>query len=190
MKITRENTACLVVDYQEKLMPIIAERKELVKNSVKLLKGLRALGVPMMITGQYTKGLGLNIPEIFEAVGTEEYVDKLTFSCYQCPKVQEFLEHRPENTAENPGGKNQFILICGIETHICTLQTAIDLAEAGYTPVFVVDCLSSRDLKNKEVALMRAQQGGVLLTTSESILFELLEKSGTDVFKEISRLVK
>ena len=70
MRILAENTSCLVIDYQERIMPAMAKKKELLTNSVRLLKGLKILGVPMTITGQYTKGLGLNVPEIFEAAGT------------------------------------------------------------------------------------------------------------------------
>ena len=80
--------------------------------------------------------------------------------------------------------------MCGIEAHVCVLQTAIDLKEAGYTPILVTDCISSRKAGDKEIALIRAQQEGVLLSTSEALLFELTRRAGTDVFKQISRLVK
>ncbi len=179
MRILPEDTSCLVIDYQEKIVPAMARWEELIANSEKLLRGLRILGIPMTITGQYTKGLGLNLPEIFAAAGTEEYMDKLTFSSYEVPEVQAFLEDR-----------GKYVLLCGIEAHVCVLQTAIDLKEAGYTPILVADCISSRKQSDKEIALIRAQQEGILLTTSEAILFELTRKAGTDVFKQISKLVK
>lgn len=179
MRIRKEDTSCLVIDYQERLVPAMAGREELIANSVKLLEGLRALEIPMTITGQYTKGLGLNLKEIFQAAGTEEYLDKMTFSSYEIPEVQDALKSR---------GKN--VILCGIEAHVCVLQTAIDLKEAGYQPILVADCISSRKERDKEIALLRAQQEGIILTTSESILFELTKEAGTAVFKQISRLVK
>lgn len=179
MRILAENTSCLVIDYQERLLPAMANKEELLANSVKLLTGLRILGIPMTITGQYTKGLGLNVPEIFEAVGTEEYIDKITFSSYEAEEVQKSLGENVKN-----------VILCGIESHVCVLQTAIDLKAAGYQPVLVVDCISSRKEKDMEIALLRAQQEGVLLTTSEAILFELTRAAGTDTFKQISKLVK
>lgn len=179
MRILAENTSCLVIDYQEKILPAMANKEELLANSVKLLTGLRILGIPMTITGQYTKGLGLNVSEIFEAAGTEEYIDKLTFSSYEVEAVQQAIGEQIKN-----------VILCGIEAHVCVLQTAIDLKAAGYQPVLVVDCISSRKEKDMEIALLRAQQEGILLTTSEAILFELTRAAGTDTFKQISKLVK
>lgn len=179
MRILAENTQCLVIDYQEKIVPAMANKEELLKNSVKLLRGLKILEIPMLITGQYTKGLGLNVPEIFEAVQTDAYIDKMTFSSYEEPEVQKALCK-----------ERNVVLICGIEAHVCVLQTAIDLKEAGYQPVLVTDCISSRKESDMEIALLRAKQEGILLTTSEAILFELTRRAGTDVFKQISKLVK
>ncbi len=203
MRISVEDTSCLVIDYQERIVPAMTKSEELIANSVKLLEGLRILGVPMIITGQYTKGLGLNLPEIFVAAGIEEYIDKLTFSSYEVPEVQNFLHHRMQEasgvlcadgtssaTIAQADGKGKNVLLCGIEAHVCVLQTAIDLKEAGFTPILVTDCISSRKAGDKEIALIRARQEGVLLTTSEAILFELTRKAGTDVFKQISKLVK
>lgn len=178
MRILAEDTTCIIVDYQEKILPTIAKKEELIETSVKLLKGLNILGVPMHITGQYTKGLGLNIPKICEAAGTEEYTDKLVFSCAQVKEVQEAIK----------GKKN--VIVCGIEAHVCVLQTVIDLIEMGYQPVVVEDCVSSRNLNDKKIAMKRMQAEGAIITTYESLLFELLGKAGTDTFKQISKLVK
>lgn len=184
MRLTVRNAACLVVDYQEKIVPAMANRDELIRNSVRFLTGLRLLGVPTTITGQYTKGLGLNLPEIFEAVGTTCYIDKMTFSAYGNEEVRQALGGGAEHADRT------CVLVCGIEAHVCVLQTCLDLKEAGYQPVLVTDCISSRRENDKEIALIRAQQEGVLLTTSEAALFELTERAGSPVFKEISRLVK
>ncbi len=168
----------MIVDYQEKLVPAKSKKEVLVEISLRLIKGCKALGVPMYITGQYTKGLGLNLPEIFEAAGTEEYFDKLSFSSYELPQVQEALK-----------GKKT-VLLCGMEAHVCVLQTALDLKEAGFVPVLVTDCISSRKEKDKEGAIYRALGEGILLTTYEAVLFELTKRAGTDGFKTISKLVK
>ena len=179
MRILLENTSCLVIDYQEKIVPAMAEKEVLLENSTKLLKGLSILGVPMVITSQYTKGLGMNLPEIFEGAGTQEYFDKISFSAFDVPEVKGKLQER---------GKT--VIVCGIEAHVCVLQTVIDLLEDGYQPVLVTDCISSRDKQNVEIAIERAKQEGALLTTSESVLFELLRSAGHEKFKEISKLVK
>ena len=170
MRILAENTSCIVIDYQEKILPAMSGREELVANSAALLKGLNLLEIPMVLTTQYAKGLGNNIPEICEAIGSDVAYDKTTFS------------------AMDKERKN--VLICGIEAHICVLQTAIDLKAAGYQPVIVADCVSSRKELDKELGLKRAEQEGILITSKEAILFELTRKAGGPVFKQISALIK
>lgn len=180
MRILKEDTIALAVDFQEKLMPVMACAEELEARTNILLKGLRTLEVPTLFTQQYTKGIGMTVPSLFEAAGTKEYFDKITFSCWDDEAIR--------NAVEASGKKN--VIICGIESHICVLQTCMDLKEAGYTPILVVDCMSSRKESDKEIAILRAQQEGILLTTTEAILFELTRKAGNPTFKEISRLIK
>lgn len=179
MRILAEETSCIIVDYQEKILPVMSNKEQLLENSIKLIKGLKILNIPMLITGQYTKGLGLNVDEIFEAAGTNQYIDKLTFSSYENSELQKQIDKNRKN-----------VIVCGIEAHVCVLQTLLDLKSAGYQPVLVTDCISSRNESDKEIALIRAQQEGIWLTTSESILFELTRAAGTDTFKQISKLVK
>ena len=180
MRILAENTVALVVDFQEKLMPVMAEKETLEMRTGILLKGLKTLDIPTIVTQQYTRGIGMTIPSIAEAEGSGEYFDKITFSCFEDANIR--------NAVEQSGRK--LVIVCGIEEHICVLQTCIDLKAAGYQPILVMDCISSRKLSDKEGALLRAQQEGILLTTSEAILFELTRKAGSPVFKEISRLIK
>lgn len=180
MRILPEETCCVVVDYQEKFMPVIAEREQLIANSVKLLEGLNILEIPVMVTAQYAKGLGLNIPQIREAAGTEEYCDKKSFSIYGDSQIREQL---------TAFGKRNVIL-CGIEAHICVLQSLIDLKEAGYQPILVADCISSRKLSDKDTAILRAQSEGAIITSYESLLFELTQSAEHEKFKQISNLVK
>lgn len=180
MRIELQDTCCIVIDYQEKILPAMHEKDALLADSVTLLKGLKALGVPMILTTQYAKGLGSNLPEIREAMGEPEELDKTTFSVYENETVAGRIREL---------GKKQ-VLICGIEAHICVLQTAVDMKAAGYQPVIVADCVSSRKAADKELGLRRAEQEGVLLTSKEAILFELTRRAGGDVFKQISALVK
>lgn len=176
MRILREETAALVVDYQEKLVPVMEHYERLINQSQILLQGLNVLHIPMVITQQYTKGLGTTVKDIIAAVGFEDYVEKISFSAYE--QIKELIE-----------GK-KYIIVCGIESHICVLQTVIDLAAAGYIPVVVEDCISSRKENDKKIALERMSKEGAIITTTESILFELLREAGTETSKKIQRLIK
>lgn len=176
MRIEREHTIALVVDYQEKLIPVMSNKEQLLRNSCILLEGLKILDVPMVITQQYTKGLGMTVEEITKAAGTAEYIDKISFTAYDC--VEEKIKAK------------KYVIVCGIESHICVLQTVIDLKEAGFVPVLVADCISSRKESDKQVALERARQEGAIVTTYESLLFELLKVAGTETSKKIQKLIR
>ena len=180
MRITTDNTAGLIIDIQERLFPFIHENEQLTRNSSILINGLKALEVPIIVTQQYTKGLGTTIPAIHETLGEYQYVEKIAFSCCDEPNFMTELERI---------GK-KFIVISGIETHVCVLQTTIDLLENNYIPVVVQDCVSSRRINDKQIAIERMRKEGAIITTYESILFELLRYSGSEAFKAISKLVK
>ena len=176
MRIEKEQTVAIVVDYQGKLVPVMSEYETLLHNSKILLEGLRTLGVPMYITQQYTKGLGMTVDGILEAAGTTEYIDKIAFTAYDSIKWK-------------LRGK-KYVIVCGIEAHICVLQTVVDLKAAGYIPVLVADCISSRKESDKLIAVERARQEGAIVTTYESLLFELLKVAGTDTSKIIQKLIR
>ena len=176
MRIEREHTAALIVDFQERLVPAIADHEALMERVRILLRGLKALEIPMTVTQQYTKGLGMSVPEVWEASGETEYLDKISFSALEVaePKIHD----------------KKYILVCGMEAHCCVLQTGIDRAGAGYVPVLVTDCIGSRRESDREMAIRRAEQEGAVLTSSEAILFELLKEAGTPLSKEILKIVK
>ena len=176
MRIERENSIALVIDYQEKLVPVMEKRYKLIQNSTILLAGLNVLGIPMVITQQYTRGLGTTVKEITDAVGDDEYVEKISFSAY-------------ESVKEKLAGE-KFVIVCGIEAHICVMQTVIDLATAGYVPVIIEDCISSRKESDRKAAIKRMRSEGAVVATYESILFELLKVAGTEESKKIQRLIK
>ncbi len=176
MRIVREKSIALVIDYQEKLVPVMDDKETLIHNSTILLEGLRELGVPMVVTQQYTKGLGMTVKEIADAIGSDVYTDKIAFTAFDSVKNKFY-------------GK-KFVIICGIEAHICVLQTVIDLVAAGYVPVVVEDCISSRKKNDKKIALKRMRDEGAILTTYESLLFELLKVAGTEESKAIQKLIR
>ena len=180
MRIEREHTAALIVDFQERLVPAIADHEALMERVRILLRGLKALEIPMTVTQQYTKGLGHTVPSLYEAAGTTEYCEKASFSCCRNKAILDKLE--------SMGKKN--ILVMGTEAHICVLQSCIDLKAAGFQPVMVVDAVASRREADKKIAIERAIQEGILVTTAEAVLFELTLDSTNPCFKAISKLVK
>jgi nicotinamidase-related amidase len=180
LRIFSSETIALVIDIQEKLFPHIDNHKNLQTNCEILLSGLNVLNIPTVVTEQYPKGLGPTIKNISGIVKDFNPIEKLTFSC--CGE-NKFLE-----TLKEHGKRN--ILICGIEAHVCVLQTVMDMIERGYHPVIIEDCVSSRKSSDREIAIKRMAREGVIITTYESILFELCEVAGTDQFKQISKLIK
>ena len=175
-----KDTMAIVVDVQERMLPVIDCHEELENNCVTLIKGLKLLEIPIIVTQQYTKGLGMTIPSIREGLGCDDYYEKMSFSVLG--------EETIVNAIKEQGRNNVFVL--GIEAHICVLQTCLDLKEQGYAPYLVVDCIGSRKESNLKMAIQRAVQEGVKLTSYESLLFELMGRSDVEVFRNISRLVK
>jgi len=180
MKIARNNTMAVIVDMQEKILPAMYNPEEVEKRNAILIKGLRILDVPVILTQQYTDGLGSCTPAIYEAFGSKDYFEKRTFSSLDETDIRKHIL--------GSGVKN--VLVTGIESHVCALQTAIDIADMGLNTFFVVDCVSSRRESDKQIALERAKSEGIKLTTSEMALFELLRDSKADEFRDISKLVK
>jgi hypothetical protein len=180
MRILADETVGLIIDMQERLYPYIADHDELTRRTGILIEGLKALDVKILGTEQYTKGLGLTIAPLREMLQEIEFVEKQAFSCCDEPTFYGQL------SLVNP----RYVILAGIETHVCVLQTCIDLIDNGFHPVVVEDCVGSRNPNDKNIAIRRMQQEGAMITTSESILFELLRFSGTEEFKKISKLVK
>lgn len=180
MRITKENTVGLIIDIQERLVPVMCEKEVLLKNCQVLIQGLSELEIPLLVTQQYSKGLGETIPEIKSVISDFSFIEKRNFSC--CDELV-VIEKLKELDAKN-------IIICGIESHVCVLQTAVDLKEAGFNPIVVMDCVSSRSKESIETAKERFRFEGIMMTSYESILFELARSSASPEFKAISRLVK
>ena len=173
---SHRHSRLLLIDLQEKLVPVIADRENLLARCRLLAQGAQILGVPIHATEQYPKGLGATLPEIAEFV--VERPAKVRFSCSEC------LGWGP------PAPEDRFqIVVAGIETHVCVQQTVLDLLALGYQVQVPVDAVSSRHDLDREVAIRRMELSGATITTAEAVLFEWCEVAGTPEFKAISKLV-
>jgi len=180
MRLKRENAIACIIDVQEKFIPHIHESALLLKNTGTIIQGLQALDIPVILTEQNPSKLGNTMPDLKNLIKDYQPVEKMCFSC---------VEHLPFEQQLAASGRRQVIL-AGIETHICVLQTALDLIHSGYQVFVVEDCVSSRKEYTKTNALERMRQAGAVITCYESVLFELCGIAGTDEFRAVSALVK
>ena len=180
MKLLPQNSLLLILDVQEKLTPHIYDYQNMLNRIQCLVKGFQALDIPMAINEQYKKGLGETVKEIAEFTADYPHFEKVSFSGLADSNTAEFIQQ----------SQKQQIILCGIESHICVLQTALDLIEKGLQPVIVWDAVGSRKIEDKELAKLRLINAGAILTSTESILFELCQSAKNPTFKIISQLVK
>lgn len=176
----REETIFVAVDFQEKLMPVMAGKEVLENKVCRLASGMKALGIPHIVTQQYTKGIGPTVGSIAEAIGKFTPIDKTSFSCM----------NNEEFVAQLKASGKDTVVICGIEAHICLQQTVLQLLGKGYRVYVPVDCISSRSAEDKMYAIGRMSDAGAVMTTYESVLYELLVDSKAPEFKAISKIVK
>ncbi|MFZ5833427.1 MAG: hydrolase [Planctomycetota bacterium] len=172
------DTALLVIDIQEKLLPAIDGGGRVVWNARRLIDGAKLLDVPIAATEQYPRGLGPTVPILVERL--TERPSKLSFSCGGCPGLFDAWEALGV-------GK---LLVCGMETHVCVQQTVLDLLGYGWRVYVAVDAVGSRYPLDHRTALERMSASGATLTTTEAALFELCQTAAAPQFKEISRLVR
>lgn len=165
---------------QERLFPVMHRKEELLDRCRMLTAGLQILNVPLLYTEQYPRGLGPTLGELSSLLQGKAAIEKISFSCFDEPAFR---------TALGNSGK-QTVILGGIEAHVCVLQTVTDLIAAAYRVVVVTDCISSRKEADRQVALERMKAEGAWFSTTESILFELTRRAGTEEFKAISKLVK
>lgn len=175
-----KKTALVVIDVQEKLSRVMHEKEKLFDNLQKLIKGINLLDIPIVVTEQNPNGLGPTVPDIAPLLSDVKPIIKFSFSC--CGEEGFLREIEKLNRKQ--------ILLAGIETHVCVYQTAIDLIKAGYEVHVVVDCVSSRTIENKNLALDKMKNEGAKLTGVEIVLFELLRTAKHPKFKEMSQIVK
>lgn len=178
--LTTDKTVCLIVDVQGNLAHAMHEKEALFDNLKKLIQGMQILGVPMLITEQYPRGLGATLPDIANLAPHANYVSKVAFSC--CGEDL-FMQ------ALNALGRKQ-VVMAGIEAHVCVYQTAVDLVEQGYQVEVVADAVSSRTPSNREIGLAKMRDRGAGIASVEMVLYELMKVAGGDQFKEMLKVVK
>lgn len=178
--LTTENSALLIVDIQERILPAMFEHELFLENSLKLIKGIKILQIPIYFTEQYPKGLGKTVNVIKEELEGLTPFEKMTFSCIGVENLLDELQNR----------NIKKVILIGIEAHVCVLQTALDLIANGFQVFLPADAVTSRKKQNCKVALRRMEKHGVEITLTESVLFELLYICGTEQFKQISKIVK
>jgi nicotinamidase-related amidase len=180
LRLTRAQAGLVVVDIQERLLPAIFEKERVRENAVRLIKGAVVLQVPVFATEQYRKGLGPTVPEIAGAIQGFAPIEKLAFSA--CGAGEFVARLKGKNVSD--------VILCGIEAHVCVMQTCLDLLDSGFRVFVVADAVSSRTPENCRLGLDRMRAAGAVMTSTEMVLFELLEQAGTAEFKQILALVK
>ena len=170
----------VMVDFQGKLAQIVDRSELVVPNALRLVKGCQALDVPILATAQVPDKLGPIIDALEEPLNGVDIIAKSHFSAFREPDFMLALDQT----------KRRQVILTGIEAHVCVLQSALDLMQEGFQAHVVVDAISSRKAIDKEIALQRMAAQGVTLTTTESVLFELVKVAGSSEFKQISKLVK
>ncbi|MBF0586529.1 hydrolase [Prosthecochloris sp. N3] len=178
--LTRDETVLLIIDVQGKLARLVHDSEALVKNISKLVRACRILGVPVLYTEQYPKGLGVTVDSIRELLVEEAPFEKVSFSC--CG-AEGFMQHlRTINRNE--------IIVTGIESHVCVYQTSVELIEYGYNVHLITDAVSSRSRDNRDIGIHCIETAGAWVKSTEMVIFELLKIAEGEQFKAISSIIK
>ena len=182
MRLTREGSTLVVADVQERLFAAMdaEHREEVVKNLKLLAAAARRLGLPILVTEQYPKGLGHTLPELREALGPIEPLEKVAFSCCDADGFMTRLK----------AAKTRQVILAGIEAHVCVLVTGLDLLGAGYPVHVAADAVTSRTQGSWRIGVDQLRQAGAVITTTESVVFQLLQKADTDDFRALAPLIK
>jgi len=177
-----DQCALVVVDIQEKLLPPIFQKEQLVRNSKLLIRAAGVLKIPAIVSTQYAKGLGRTVPEIASLLPEVEAIDKDRFSCFGSDVFCTLLKRLP--------GNRNTILLCGMESHICVMQTALAALREGYIVHIASDAVSSRTEWNWKIGLERMRAAGAVISSTEMIIYELMRSSSSPAFKEMLPYLK
>ncbi len=177
-----EQCALVVIDIQEKLLPAVQRREELVRNSRVLIRLATVLNIPVLLTTQYARGLGETVAEITELLPHVCAIDKMEFGCFGREEFRGALHELP--------GQRTTLLLCGIESHICVMQTALGALENGYMVHVAADAVSARSDLNWHLGLQRMESAGCVVSSTEMMMYELLRRSGSAHFKEMLPFIK
>jgi len=177
-----DHCALVVVDIQEKLLPPIFNKEALIKNSQLLLRLAKILSLPILATTQYSKGLGSTVAEIANLLTDVVTYDKLEFGCFGSDQFRSQVKSLP--------GNRNTLLLCGMESHICVMQTALGALNEGYLVHVASDAVGSRAEWNWKIGLERMRAAGAVISSTEMMMYELLRCSGTPQFKELLPYLK
>ena len=178
--LNKDNALLVIVDIQERLANVMSERKKVVDNCLHLIEISKLLNIPIVLNEQYPKGLGHTVSEIKEVLASIEPLEKITFDCCKGPAFMEKTGAFRRNT----------IILTGMETHVCVIQTCLSLLKNGYNVHLVKDAVCSRTKENFKTSIKMMRDAGAVITCTETVLFQLLEKAGTEEFKVISKRIK
>lgn len=183
MLLDPQKSILLLVDVQERLLPAMHAPEMIESRCAILLKAAKALDIPVTVSEQYPKGLGHTVPGLAAEIGNAPVFEKLSFSCWRDAALKDHLIGHHER-------QRPLVVIAGIEAHVCVLQTAVDLAAAGFGVFAVADAMSSRAPSSVVLAHERMRQNGIAIVDTEMVVFELLKQAGTAEFKALSALVR
>ncbi len=172
-----EQCALVVIDIQQKLLPPIFQREQLVRNSQLLIRAAGILKIPAIVSTQYAKGLGAIVPEIASLLPGNEAIDKTIFSCFGSDAFCTLLKRLP--------GQRNTLLLCGMESHICVTQTALAALREGYLVHIASDAVSARTEWNWKIGLERMRAAGAVISSSEMMIYELMRSSSSAAFREL-----
>ncbi len=177
--IKRDDCIFLLIDIQEKFLPVIYDIQCVIDNSNKLVQGSSILNIPLLVTEQYPKGLGRTVDEI-KLKNDQQIIEKISFDCFECDEFVRIIDQLNRKS----------LVVFGIEAHVCVLKTVLSALSRGYEVHLIADAVSSRTQRNRDIAIERMRQSGAFIASTEMILFQLMVEAGTDEFKAISKLVK
>jgi nicotinamidase-related amidase len=177
-----DRAALIVVDIQEKLLPPIFQKEQLVRNAQLLIRLAGILKMPTLLSTQYSKGLGNTIPEVASLLPDAKAIEKMAFSCFGSDVFCSALKRLP--------GNRNTVILCGMESHICVAQTALAALREGYLVQVASDAVSSRTEWNWKIGLERMRAAGAVISSTEMVIYEALRSSGTSEFKDMLKHLK
>lgn len=175
--LVADRCALVVIDIQQKLLPPIFQKEQLVRNAQLLIRAAGILKIPALVSTQYAKGLGATVPEIASLLPQTEPVDKTLFSCFGSEDFCAALKRVPSD--------RNTLLLCGMESHICVMQSALAALREGYLVHVASDAVSSRTEWNWKIGLDRMRAAGAVISSTEMMIYELMRSSTSAAFKEL-----
>lgn len=178
--LSADATVLVVIDIQDRLAAVMDERDPVIRNTNFLIEMAKLHDIPIVVTEQYPKGLGRTVAEIRDVLPVYKPVEKLSFDCCGDDAFNEVVKTI----------KRKKVIVAGMETHVCVLQTVLSLLKEGHDVHLAADAVCSRNDRNKTIAIDMMLSAGAVITCTETVLFQILKKAGTDEFKTLSTMIK